>query len=77
MPSVDSDRSGSTVFVTQRDTNAQFELTLASRCLCNSMLSKQITVETSMRMETSLIFVSKPLFSVFCKIVEITQSSSY
>lgn len=35
--SVDTDQSGSTVFVTKGDTNdAQLELTLASHCLSNS-----------------------------------------
>lgn len=36
--SVDTDQSGSTVFVTKGDTNdAQLELTLASHCLCYSV----------------------------------------
>lgn len=37
IPSVDTDQSGSTVFVTKGDTNdARLELTLASHCLYNS-----------------------------------------
>lgn len=75
VPSVDTDQSGSTVFVTTGDPNAQSGIILASHCLRNTMFSKQTTVEASMRTDTSLNLSRKQSFVSFCIVMRITSPS--
>ena len=73
----------STLFVTKGDTNdAQLELTLASQCLCNStqMFSVQMSLEASMRTDSSLNYlriIRIQKFLAFCVTVKTTSPSFF